>query len=89
MPLDATHQPEQTKDGASDVDMSPLTLVKAQRDRLASQFHDLHIDHMLLQVALRNVTQQLMVAKARITELETVPGQPPSVDPGEADGGAA
>jgi hypothetical protein len=51
--------------------ITELALVKAQRDQLAVNLHDLHVLHQMTLAALAETNQRLGTAEARVVELET------------------
>lgn len=54
--------------------ITPLAIIKAQRDRLAVEFHDLHVEHAMTKAMLADVSRQLSEANARLAEIATAQG---------------
>jgi|KBSMisStaDraftv2_1062788.scaffolds.fasta_scaffold01293_5 hypothetical protein len=51
--------------------LTPLEIIKSQRDSLAVAYHDLQVELALLKNSLTQTNQLLEMARARIFELET------------------
>jgi len=63
-------------------DLSPLTLVKQQRNSVSAAYHDLQIEHTILKGMLVSMQEKLIAAEKRIEELSQDAG-------GRPDGGEA